>query len=164
MKTIFLILSGLLACFSSSAADDPAVKDGSSLVIGVKTNSVEGFGKFNVIAVNGDTVYAVSTSTDVLPGMYLITSTNRNPLYHKKLWVLDKEIASVLGYRSQFEMFAMITGVLDFENYAKLNVNTTEESYFYASDDSGSFQPGTYLITGSSDHSLYHQKLVVTPR
>jgi hypothetical protein len=136
--------------------------DGSNtLVVGIKTNSVEGHGKFGVLKISGDTVFAVSRTNEILPGLYIITACSKNEIYHKKLYVIDSDVAKSLEMKPSADMLAMVIGVTDFENYAKLQINLLEPNYLFATDPSLTFDPGTYLIVGTSNQEIYHQKLVI---
>jgi hypothetical protein len=161
MKFLVTVLAFTFLSQIVNAGDRNLSADSSALVIGVKTNSVEGYGKFGVLKVIGDTVFAVCQSSEVLPGLYIITASNKNEIYHKKLYLIDPIIARTMDLKVTHEILAMVIGVMDFENYAKLHVNLLEPDYFYASDPTESFNPGTYLIVGSSNQDLYHQKLVI---
>ncbi len=158
---IFLIIIGFSLVVK--AGNESISGDEKSLVVGLKTNSVEGYGKFRILEMHGDTIIAVSRNQEILPGLYLVTSSSKNEVYHKKLWVVDIESDQARNLKHSEEILAIVTGIVNDTEFGKLKINFSEPGYFYAEDSSNEFLPGTYLVIGSSNQALYHHKIVIHP-
>lgn len=162
MRTLYITLTFcLLNVFAFANNGLESSKDSSTLIVGVKTSSYEGFGKFYVFRTEGDTLIAFSADNLIKPGMYMVSATNKNEYYHKRIWVVDPRLEMVLDTREQVAFLAIVVGISDEESYCKIKVNKIDPSYLYGSDPSSRMDPGTYFIVGSNNQDLYHQKLII---